>query len=170
MSCMDEVNAFSCCRFWINIYHFFQLADMDLFIITEASRGATLLRLKEQSGVYSVVDSINQCHHCHRGWYPESQRPCLKRVPEVQGRTLKSGQKADKTGLVVNTRDSIVTFLSDMSYMDEVNAFSRCRFWINIYLFFSSLQVVCVIFKTERNSFLILDQDGQVRLVGSYQI
>jgi transcription elongation factor len=39
-----------------------------------------------------------------------------------------------------------------------------------IILIFASLQTVGVIFKTERDSFRVLDQNGQVRLVQPHQI
>jgi transcription elongation factor SPT5 len=37
-------------------------------------------------------------------------------------------------------------------------------------LFYASIQTVGVIFKTERDSFRVLDQNGQVRLVQPHQI
>jgi transcription elongation factor SPT5 len=40
----------------------------------------------------------------------------------------------------------------------------------HIVLIFISLQTVGVIFKTERDSFRVLDQNGQVRLVQPHQI
>ncbi|RDB17280.1 Transcription elongation factor SPT5 [Hypsizygus marmoreus] len=94
-----------------------------------------------------------------------------------------TGHNADETGLVVSVADNIVTFLSDMS-MQEVSVFSKdlreaaeVGSGTNIVgnyelhdLVQLDAQTVGVIFKTERDSFRVLDQNGQVRLVQPHQI
>ncbi|KAI6126791.1 hypothetical protein F5141DRAFT_1083369 [Pisolithus sp. B1] len=94
-----------------------------------------------------------------------------------------TGQNADETGLVVSVSDNVVTFVSDMT-MQEVSVFSKDRreaaevgTGTNIVgnyelhdLVQLDLQTVGVIFKTERDSFRVLDQNGQVRLVQPHQI
>ncbi|EPQ50819.1 transcription elongation factor Spt5 [Gloeophyllum trabeum ATCC 11539] len=94
-----------------------------------------------------------------------------------------TGKNADETGLVVSVEGNIVTFLSDMS-MQEVSVFSKdlreaaeVGSGTNIVgnyelhdLVQLDLQTVGVIFKTERDSFRVLDQNGQTRLVQPHQI
>ncbi|SJL10156.1 related to SPT5-transcription elongation protein [Armillaria ostoyae] len=94
-----------------------------------------------------------------------------------------TGKNADETGLVVAVADNIVTFLSDMS-MQEVSVFSKdlreaaeVGSGTNIVgdyelhdLVQLDLQTVGVIFKTDRDSFRVLDQNGQVRIVQPRQI
>ncbi|PCH36846.1 hypothetical protein WOLCODRAFT_127725 [Wolfiporia cocos MD-104 SS10] len=94
-----------------------------------------------------------------------------------------TGQNADETGLVVSVEDNVVTFLSDMS-MQEISVFSKdlreaaeVGTGTNVVgnyelhdLVQLDLQTVGVIFKTERDSFRVLDQNGQVRLVQPHQI
>ncbi|KAI0761362.1 transcription elongation factor Spt5 [Trametes elegans] len=94
-----------------------------------------------------------------------------------------TGKNADETGLVVSVLDNVVTFLSDMT-MQEVSVFSKdlreaaeVGTGTNIVgnyelhdLVQIDQQTVGVIFKTERDSFRVLDQNGQVRLVQPHQI
>lgn len=94
-----------------------------------------------------------------------------------------TGKNADETGLVVSVMDNVVTFLSDMT-MQEVSVFSKdlreaaevgtSTNTVGNYelhdLVQLDLQTVGVIFKTERDSFRVLDQNGQVRLVKPHQI
>ncbi|KAI0366514.1 transcription elongation factor Spt5 [Pilatotrama ljubarskyi] len=94
-----------------------------------------------------------------------------------------TGKNADETGLVVSVMDNVVTFLSDMT-MQEVSVFSKdlreaaeVGTGTNIVgnyelhdLVQIDQQTVGVIFKTERDSFRVLDQNGQVRLVQPHQI
>ncbi|KAL5478474.1 SPT5 [Sanghuangporus weigelae] len=94
-----------------------------------------------------------------------------------------SGRNADETGLVVSVVDNVVTFLSDMT-MQEVSVFSKdlreaaeVGSSTNIVgdyelhdLVQLDMQTVGVIFKTERESFRVLDQNGQVRVVQPHQI
>ncbi|KAI8989014.1 transcription elongation factor Spt5 [Trametes punicea] len=94
-----------------------------------------------------------------------------------------TGKNADETGLVVSVIDNVVTFLSDMT-MQEVSVFSKdlreaaeVGTGTNIVgnyelhdLVQIDQQTVGVIFKTERDSFRVLDQNGQVRLVQPHQI
>ncbi|TFK52900.1 transcription elongation factor Spt5 [Heliocybe sulcata] len=94
-----------------------------------------------------------------------------------------TGKNADETGLVVSVENNVVTFLSDMS-MQEVSVFSKdlreaaeVGSGTNIVgnyelhdLVQLDLQTVGVIFKTERDSFRVLDQNGQTRLVQPHQI
>ncbi|THU81168.1 hypothetical protein K435DRAFT_873620 [Dendrothele bispora CBS 962.96] len=88
-----------------------------------------------------------------------------------------TGKNADETGLVVSVTDNVVTFLSDTS-MQEVSVFSKDLLeaaevgsGTNVVgdyelhdLVQLDLQTVGVIFKTERDSFGVLDQNGQVRM------
>ncbi|PIL29983.1 hypothetical protein GSI_07894 [Ganoderma sinense ZZ0214-1] len=81
-----------------------------------------------------------------------------------------TGKNADKTGLVVSVLDNVVAFLSDM-LMQEVSVFSKdlreaaeVGTGTNIVgnyelhdLVQIDQQTIGVIFKTERNSFCILD-------------
>ncbi|KAI0672145.1 transcription elongation factor Spt5 [Trametes maxima] len=94
-----------------------------------------------------------------------------------------TGKNADETGLVVSVIDNVVTFLSDMT-MQEVSVFSKdlreaaeVGTGTNIVgnyelhdLVQIDQQTVGVIFKTERDSLRVLDQNGQVRLVQPHQI
>ncbi|KAF9078067.1 hypothetical protein BDP27DRAFT_1310713 [Rhodocollybia butyracea] len=106
------------------------------------------------------------------------------------------GKNAGETGLVVAVSDAsansgsdnsagggVVTFLSDMS-MQEVSVFSKdlreaaeVGNGTNVVgeyelhdLVWLDLQTVGVIYKTERDSFRVLDQNGQSRLVHPHQI
>ncbi|KAI6096028.1 hypothetical protein EDD16DRAFT_1720366 [Pisolithus croceorrhizus] len=95
----------------------------------------------------------------------------------------RSDRTQTETGLVVSVSDNVVTFVSDMT-MQEVSVFSKdlreaaeVGTGTNIVgnyelhdLVQLDLQTVGVIFKTERDSFRVLDQNGQVRLVQPHQI
>ncbi|KAG9011512.1 transcription elongation factor spt5, partial [Tulasnella sp. 427] len=94
-----------------------------------------------------------------------------------------AGTNADETGLVVSVLNDTVTFLSDMS-MQEVTVFAKdvreaaeVGAGTNIVgnyelhdLVQLDQQTVGVIYKTERDSFRVLDQNGQTRLVHPHQI
>ncbi|KZT26128.1 transcription elongation factor Spt5 [Neolentinus lepideus HHB14362 ss-1] len=94
-----------------------------------------------------------------------------------------TGKNADETGLVVSVENNVVTFLSDMS-MQEVSVFSKdlreaaeVGSGTNVVgnyelhdLVQLDLQTVGVIYKTEWDSFRVLDQNGQTRLVQPHQI
>ncbi|KAG9308343.1 hypothetical protein JVU11DRAFT_12109 [Chiua virens] len=146
---------------------------VDLSIIAEASRKAAISVLQpgdhvevfegEQAGVHGVVDSINQ------------DVVTITAVGvDIDWPKVMTGQNADETGLVVSVSDNVVTFLSDMS-MQEVSVFSKdlreaaeVGSGTNIVgnyelhdLVQLDLQTVGVIFKTERDSFRVLDQNGQ---------
>ncbi|KZP17373.1 hypothetical protein FIBSPDRAFT_30282 [Athelia psychrophila] len=145
----------------------------------------------EQSGVHGVVDSINQdvVTITAIGMDIDGQkvdvaaRSVRKKFKAGDHVKVMTGQNADETGLVVNVADNIVTFLSDMS-MNEVQVFSKDlreaaevgsgTNTVGNYelhdLVQLDLQTVGVIFKTERDSFRVLDQNGQVRLVQPHQI
>ncbi|KAJ7132900.1 transcription elongation factor Spt5 [Mycena crocata] len=145
----------------------------------------------EQSGVHGVVEEINQdvVTITAVGVDFDGQKVDLparsvrKRFKAGDHVKVMTGQNADETGLVVSVSDSVVTFLSDMS-MQEVSVFSKdlreaaeVGSGTNIVgnyelhdLVQLDLQTVGVIFKTERDSFRVLDQNGQVRLVQPHQI
>ncbi|OJA11585.1 hypothetical protein AZE42_01936 [Rhizopogon vesiculosus] len=174
---------------------------VDLSIIAEASRKAAIAVLQpgdhvevfegEQSGVYGVVDSINQdvVTVTAIGVDIDGQkvdvpaRSVRKRFKPGDHVKVMTGQNADETGLVISVTDNVVTFLSDMS-MQEVSVFSKdlreaaeVGSGTNVVgnyelhdLVQLDLQTVGVVFKTERDSFRVLDQNGQVRLVQPHQI
>ncbi|KAG6337015.1 hypothetical protein ID866_2075 [Astraeus odoratus] len=145
----------------------------------------------EQSGVHGVVDSINQdvVTITAVGVDLDGQkvdvpaRSVRKRFKPGDHVKVMTGKNADETGLVVSVSDNVVTFVSDMT-MQEVSVFSKdlreaaeVGTGTNIVgnyelhdLVQLDLQTVGVIFKTERDSFRVLDQNGQVRLVQPHQI
>ncbi|KAJ6593750.1 hypothetical protein B0H19DRAFT_1091862 [Mycena capillaripes] len=145
----------------------------------------------EQSGVHGVVEEINQdvVTITAVGVDFDGQKVDLparsvrKRFKAGDHVKVMTGQNADETGLVVSVSDNVVTFLSDMS-MQEVSVFSKdlreaaeVGSGTNIVgnyelhdLVQLDPQTVGVIFKTERDSFRVLDQNGQVRLVQPHQI
>ncbi|KAH9946425.1 transcription elongation factor Spt5 [Epithele typhae] len=145
----------------------------------------------EQSGVHGTVHSIEQDVVTIEpvGVDFDGQRIQLparsvrKRFKPGDHVKVMTGKNADETGLVVSVVDNVVTFLSDMS-MQEVSVFSKdlreaaeVGTGTNIvgnYELHDLVQIdhqtVGVIFKTERDSFRVLDQHGQVRLVQPHQI
>ncbi|KAG6809599.1 hypothetical protein H0H92_015601 [Tricholoma furcatifolium] len=145
----------------------------------------------EQAGVHGTVEEINQdvVTISAVGVDIEGQkvelpaRSVRKRFKPGDHVKVMSGQNADETGLVVSVIDNVVTFLSDMS-MQEVSVFSKdlreaaeVGSGTNVVgnyelhdLVQLDAQTVGVIFKTERDSFRVLDQNGQVRLVQPHQI
>ncbi|KAL4076796.1 hypothetical protein V8B97DRAFT_1866799 [Scleroderma yunnanense] len=145
----------------------------------------------EQSGVHGVVDSINQdvVTITAVGVDIDGQkvdvpaRSVRKRFKPGDHVKVMTGQNADETGLVVSVSDNVVTFVSDMT-MQEVSVFSKdlreaaeVGTGTNIVgnyelhdLVQLDSQTVGVIFKTERDSFRVIDQNGQVRLVQPHQI
>ncbi|GLB39725.1 putative the SPT4-SPT5 complex mediates both activation and inhibition of transcription elongation, and plays a role in pre- mRNA processing [Lyophyllum shimeji] len=145
----------------------------------------------EQAGVHGVVDEIHQdvVVITAMGVDIEGQkvelpaRSVRKRFKPGDHVKVMTGQNADETGLVVSVADNVVTFLSDMS-MQEVSVFSKdlreaaevgsSTNVVGNYelhdLVQLDAQTVGVIFKTERDSFRVLDQNGQVRLVQPHQI
>ncbi|KAJ7647456.1 transcription elongation factor Spt5 [Roridomyces roridus] len=145
----------------------------------------------EQSGVHGVVEEINQdvVTITAVGVEFDGQKVDLparsvrKRFKAGDHVKVMTGQNADETGLVVSVSDNVVTFLSDMS-MQEVSVFSKdlreaaeVGSGTNIVgnyelhdLVQLDPQTVGVIFKTERDSFRVLDQNTQVRLVQPHQI
>ncbi|KAF9453366.1 transcription elongation factor Spt5 [Macrolepiota fuliginosa MF-IS2] len=145
----------------------------------------------EQAGVHGVVEEINQdvVTISAVGVDIEGQkieipaRSVRKRFKPGDHVKVMTGQNADETGLVVSVTDNIVTFLSDMS-MQEVSVFSKdlreaaeVGSGLNVVgnyelhdLVQLDAQTVGVIFKTERDSFRVLDQNGQIRLVQPHQI
>lgn len=145
----------------------------------------------EQAGVHGVVEEIHQdiviitaIGVDIEGQKVELQaRSVRKRFKPGDHVKVMTGQNADETGLVVSVADNVVTFLSDMS-MQEVSVFSKdlreaaeVGSGTNIVgnyelhdLVQLDAQTAGVIFKTERDSFRVLDQNGQVRLVQPHQI
>ncbi|KAF7362025.1 Transcription elongation factor SPT5 [Mycena venus] len=146
----------------------------------------------EQSGVHGVVEEINQdvVTITAVGVDFDGQKVDLparsvrKRFKAGDHVKVMTGQNADETGLVVSVSDNVVTFLSDMSMQEVVSVFSKdlreaaeVGSGTNIVgnyelhdLVQLDSQTVGVIFKTERDSFRVLDQNGQVRLVQPHQI
>ncbi|KAK7460942.1 transcription elongation factor spt5 [Stygiomarasmius scandens] len=145
----------------------------------------------ESAGVHGVVEEISQdvVTISAVGVELEGQkvelpaRSVRKRFKPGDHVKVMTGKNADETGLVVSVTDNVVTFLSDMS-MQEVSVFSKdlreaaeVGSGTNVVgdyelhdLVQLDLQTVGVIFKTERDSFRVLDQNGQVRLVQPHQI
>ncbi|KAF7315327.1 Transcription elongation factor SPT5 [Mycena indigotica] len=145
----------------------------------------------EQTGVHGIVEEINQdvVTITAEGVDFEGQKVDLparsvrKRFKAGDHVKVMTGQNADETGLVVSVLDNVVTFLSDMT-MQEVSVFSKdlreaaeVGSSTNIVgnyelhdLVQLDAQTYGVIFKTERDSFRVLDQHGQVRLVQPHQI
>ncbi|KAK7036689.1 transcription elongation factor spt5 [Paramarasmius palmivorus] len=173
---------------------------VDLSIIAEASRKQAISVLQpgdhvevfegEQAGVHGVVEQINQdvVTITPVGLDIEQKvdlpaRSVRKRFKPGDHVKVMAGKNADETGLVVSVADNVVTFLSDMS-MQEVSVFSKdlreaaeVGSGTNIIgdyelhdLVQLDPQTVGVIFKTERDSFRVLDQNGQARLVHPHQI
>uniref|UniRef100_A0A0W0G1Y1 Transcription elongation factor SPT5 n=1 Tax=Moniliophthora roreri TaxID=221103 RepID=A0A0W0G1Y1_MONRR len=173
---------------------------VDLSIIAEASRKQAVAVLQpgdhvevfegEQAGVHGVVEQISQdvVTITPVGLDIEQKvdlpaRSVRKRFKPGDHVKVMAGKNADETGLVVSVADNVVTFLSDMS-MQEVSVFSKdlreaaeVGSGTNIVgdyelhdLVQLDPQTVGVIFKTERDSFRVLDQNGQARLVHPHQI
>ncbi|KAF8957531.1 hypothetical protein BDZ97DRAFT_1906781 [Flammula alnicola] len=145
----------------------------------------------EQAGVHGVLDEIagDVVTITAQGLDLDGQkmempaRSVRKRFKPGDHVKVMAGQNADETGLVVSVSDNVVTFVSDMS-MQEISVFSKdlreaaeVGSGSNIvgnYELYDLVQLdaqtVGVIFKTERDSFRVLDQNGQVRLVLPHQI
>ncbi|KAJ2933337.1 hypothetical protein H1R20_g3768, partial [Candolleomyces eurysporus] len=145
----------------------------------------------EQSGVQGVVEEINGdvVTITAVGLDIEGQkveipaRSVRKKFKPGDHVKVMQGRNIDETGLVISVTDNVVTFLSDMS-MQEVSVFSKdlreaaevgsSTNTVGNYelhdLVQLDAQTVGVIFKTERDSFRVLDQNGQVRLVQPHQI
>ncbi|KAJ7594369.1 transcription elongation factor SPT5 [Mycena floridula] len=145
----------------------------------------------EQAGLQGVVEEISQevVTIVASGVDLEGQkvdvpaRSVRKRFKPGDHVKVMAGKNADETGLVVSVSENVVTFISDMS-MQEVAVFSKdlreaaeVGSGTNIVgnyelhdLVQLDLQTVGVIFKTERDSFRVLDQNGQIRLVQPHQI
>ncbi|KAI0292869.1 hypothetical protein BC826DRAFT_1017266 [Russula brevipes] len=146
----------------------------------------------EQAGVHGIVESINLdvvtvnpvgTFDLEGQKVQVPARSVRKRFKPGDHVKVMSGKNADESGLVVSVSGNIVTFLSDMS-MQEISVFSKdlreaaeVGAGTNIVgnyelhdLVQLDNQTVGVIFKTERDSFRVLDQNGQVRLVQPHQI
>ncbi|EAU83929.2 transcription elongation factor SPT5 [Coprinopsis cinerea okayama7 len=145
----------------------------------------------EQAGVHGIVDEIHNeiVTLTVVGADIEGQkveipaRSVRKRFKPGDHVKVMQGQNVDETGLVVSVADNVVTFLSDMS-MQEVSVFSKDlreaaevgagTNTVGNYelhdLVQLDAQTVGVIYKTERDSFRVLDQNGQTRLVQPHQI
>ncbi|KIY63191.1 transcription elongation factor Spt5 [Cylindrobasidium torrendii FP15055 ss-10] len=145
----------------------------------------------EQAGVYGAVEAIagNVVTITARSLEMEGQkidvpaRSVRKKFKAGDHVKVMSGRDADETGLVVSVSGDVVTFLSDMS-MQEVSVFSKdlreaaeVGSGTNIIgnyelhdLVQLDLQTVGVIFKTERDSFRVIDQNGSTRIVKPHQI
>ncbi|KAI0258579.1 hypothetical protein BC834DRAFT_64480 [Gloeopeniophorella convolvens] len=146
----------------------------------------------EQSGVHGVVESINMdivtvnpvgAFDLEGQKIQVPARSVRKRFKPGDHVKVMSGKNQDESGLVVSVSGNIVTFLSDMSML-EVSVFSKdlreaaevgaSTNIVGNYELHDLVQLdnqtVGVIFKTERDSFRVLDQNGQVRLVQPHQI
>ncbi|KAH8829241.1 transcription elongation factor SPT5 [Flagelloscypha sp. PMI_526] len=145
----------------------------------------------EQAGVHGVVDQINQDvvtfiasgSDLHGQKIEVPARSVRKRFKPGDHVKVMSGQNSNETGLVVAVSENVVTFVSDMT-MQEISVFSKdlreaaeVGASTNIVgnyelhdLVQLDAQTVGVIFKTERDSFRVLDQNGGVRLVQPQQI
>ncbi|MBW0463912.1 hypothetical protein O181_003627 [Austropuccinia psidii MF-1] len=94
-----------------------------------------------------------------------------------------TGQNVDETGLVIRVREEVVTFLSDLSCKEvevfardlrvaaevgsSANTFGQFELYDLVQL---DPQTTGVIFKIERDTFKVLDQNGNVRVVKPNQI
>ncbi|KAH8112870.1 transcription elongation factor Spt5 [Phellopilus nigrolimitatus] len=174
-------------------------ANVDLSIIAEAAKKEAIQVLQpgdhvevfegEQTGVHGVVESIANDVVTMRavGVDIDGQkvdvpaRSVRKRFKLGDHVKVMSGQNADETGLVVSVVDNVVTFLSDMSmqeyFLKTFERLPKSASSTNIVgnyelhdLVQLDMQTVGVIFKTERDSFRVLDQTGGVRLVQPQQI
>ncbi|KZV92212.1 transcription elongation factor Spt5 [Exidia glandulosa HHB12029] len=145
----------------------------------------------EQTGLIGVVESVMGDIVTLRaeGVDIEGQkievpaRSVRKRFKPGDHVKVMTGKNADETGLVVSVADNVVTFLSDMS-MQEVSVFAKdlreaaevgaSTNMVGNYELHDLVQLdpqsVGVIFKTERDSFRVLDQHGHVRTVQPHQI
>ncbi|KIJ26376.1 hypothetical protein M422DRAFT_100754, partial [Sphaerobolus stellatus SS14] len=147
----------------------------------------------EQTGVHGIVKSINDdiVSLLAEGLDLEGgtvevevpARSVRKKFKPGDHVKVMAGKNIDETGLVVSVEENVVTFLSDMS-LQEVSVFSKdlreaaeVGASTNIVgnyelhdLVQLDMQTVGVIFKTERDSFRVLDQTGQVRIVQPHQI
>ncbi|KAF9556815.1 transcription elongation factor Spt5 [Agrocybe pediades] len=145
----------------------------------------------EQAGVHGVVDEIagDVVTITAQGLDLDGQkmeipaRSVRKRFKPGDHVKVMAGQNADETGLVVSVSDNVVTFVSDMT-MQEISVFSKDlreaaevgsgTNAVGNYELYDLVQLdaqtVGVIYKTERDSFRVLDQHGQTRLVQPHQI
>ncbi|KAF7321512.1 Transcription elongation factor SPT5 [Mycena kentingensis (nom. inval.)] len=146
----------------------------------------------EQIGVTGVVEEINQdvvTITATGSDFAEGQKVDLparsvrKKFKAGDHVKVMTGQNTDETGLVVSVVDNVVTFLSDMT-MQEVSVFSKdlreaaevgsSTNIIGNYELHDLVQLDAqtfgVIYKTERNSFRVLNQYNVAQLVQPHQI
>ncbi|KAH9996227.1 hypothetical protein BJV77DRAFT_960644 [Russula vinacea] len=164
---------------------------VDLSLIAEAARKAAIAVLQpgdhvevfegEQAGVHGTVESINLdtvtvnpvgAFDLEGQKVQVPARSVRKRFKAGDHVKVMSGKNADESGLVVSVSGNIVTFLSDMS-MQEISVFSKdlreaaeVGAGTNIVGNYELHDLV----QLERDSFRVLDQNGQVRLVQPHQI
>ncbi|KAG2030095.1 hypothetical protein BDR03DRAFT_1017528 [Suillus americanus] len=143
---------------------------VDLSIIGDSE--VSYLRASEQSGVYGVVNSINQdvVTVTAIGVDIDGQKvdvpACSVRKHFKPGDHVKvmTGQNADETGIICRCK----RFLCSKDLCEAAEVGSGTNVVGNYEL--HDLVQLDVIFKTERDSFRVLDQNGQVRLVQPHQI
>lgn len=145
----------------------------------------------EQAGVEGIIDTVGADVVTIRLEYNDLEDQSIE-VPITSVRKkfkagdhikVIAGKHQDETGLVVKVEDNVTTFLSDLS-MAEISVFSKDIHEaaevgsgvnnIGAYelhdLVQLDAQTAGVIFKIERDVFVILDQMGNVRSVRPHQI
>ncbi|KIM27821.1 hypothetical protein M408DRAFT_159565, partial [Serendipita vermifera MAFF 305830] len=149
----------------------------------------------EQSGARGIVDSVIGDVVLIRGeaggWVNGLEgkmmevpsRHVRKRFAPGEHVKVMSGLKTDETGMVVEVKGELVTLISDLTE-EEITVFSKdlrtaaevgsSSNVVGNYelhdLVQLDVQTVGVIYRTERDSFRVLDQHGQTRLVQPHQI
>ncbi|TFK25420.1 transcription elongation factor SPT5 [Coprinopsis marcescibilis] len=145
----------------------------------------------EQAGIHGVVEEISGevVTITAMGVDIEGQkleipaRSIRKRFKQGEHVKVMAGMYTDETGLVTTVQDDKVTFLSDLS-MTTITVFAKdLRIAAEVgtgtntignYELHDLVQLdaatVGVIFKTERDSFRVLDQNGKVLIVKPHQI
>lgn len=145
----------------------------------------------EQAGVEGIIDTVGADVVTIRLEYNDLEDQSIE-VPITSVRKkfkpgdhikVIAGKHQDETGLVVKVEDNVTTFLSDLS-MAEISVFSKDIHEaaevgsgvnnIGAYelhdLVQMDAQTAGVIFKIERDVFVILDQMGNVRSVRPHQV
>lgn len=176
-----------------------QGVDLNLLADATKSKADVVLRKDdhvevfegEQSGVEGIIDTVGNEVVTIKLVYSDLEDQTIE-VPTQSVRKkfragdhikVIAGKHRDETGLVVKVEDNITTFLSDLS-MNEVSVFSKdiheaaeVGSGANAHggyelhnLVQLDAQTAGVIFKIEREVFMILDQLGNVRTVRPHQI
>ncbi|KAG8882142.1 transcription elongation factor spt5 [Tulasnella sp. 331] len=145
----------------------------------------------EQTGMHGIVESIQGEVVALRAKHVDIEGQRIE-VPANSVRKkfkagdhvkVMAGKNTDETGLVVSVLNDVVTFLSDMT-MQEVTVFSKDvreaaetgagTNTVGAYELHDLVQLdqqtVGVVYKTERDTFRVIDQNGHTRLVQPHQI